>query len=159
MRRRKSEKRKIAHDPMYNSVLVQKMINIMLQDGKKVVSEKIIYGAFDIIKKKLNKNTEAEVLEVVQKSIENVRPKVEVKARRVGGATFQVPIEVPERRALTLALRWTRDSIRSKKGRSMKEKLAQELLDAYRGEGAAAKRKEDTHKMAEANRAFAHFRW
>ena len=159
MRRRRSEKRKIAHDPVYNSILVQKMINMMLRDGKKVVSENIIYGAFDIIKKKLNKSTEAEVLEVVQKSIENVRPKVEVRPRRVGGATFQVPIEVPERRSFTLALRWIRESTRSKKGKSMKERLAQELLDAYRGEGSAAKKREDTHKMAEANRAFAHFRW
>jgi len=135
------------------------MINMMTWDGKKVVSEKIIYGAFDIIKKKLNKNTESEVLEVAQKAIDNVRPKVEVRPRRVGGATFQVPVEVPERRALSLALRWIRESTRSKKGRSMKEKLAQELLDAYRGEGAAAKKREDTHKMAEANRAFAHYRW
>ncbi|MDP8215896.1 MAG: 30S ribosomal protein S7 [Candidatus Kaelpia imicola] len=159
MRRRRAEKRKITHDPVYNSVLVQKMINLMIWDGKKVVSENIIYGAFDIIKKKLNKNTDAEVLEVVQKSIENVRPRVEVRARRVGGATFQVPIEVPERRALSLALRWIREATRSKKGKSMRERLAQELLDAYRGEGAAAKKREDTHRMAEANRAFAHYRW
>ncbi|MDP8253141.1 MAG: 30S ribosomal protein S7 [Candidatus Kaelpia aquatica] len=159
MRRRRAEKRKVTHDPVYNSILVQKMINLMTLDGKKVVSENIVYGAFDVIKKKLNKSTDAEVLEVIQKSIDNVRPRVEVRAKRVGGSTFQIPIEVPERRALSLALRWIRESTRSKKGRSMREKLAQELMDAYRGEGTAAKKREDTHRMAEANRAFAHYRW
>ncbi|HEO63948.1 MAG TPA: 30S ribosomal protein S7 [Candidatus Omnitrophica bacterium] len=159
MRRRRSEKRKQSADPIYDSILVQKMINMITWDGKKFASEKIIYGAFEIVKKKLNKNTNQDVLEVVKKAIENVKPKVEVRPRRVGGATFQVPVEVPQNRAFSLAMRWIRESVRSKKGKSMEDKLAQELLDAYRGEGAAAKKREDTHKMAEANRAFAHYRW
>jgi len=159
MRRRRSEKRQVYQDPVYNNALVQKMINMMTLDGKKATSEAIIYGAFDIIKKRLNKNTEQEVLEVVKKAIDNIMPKVEVKPRRVGGATFQVPVEVSEKRALSLTLRWIRESARKKKGKPTREKLAQELLDAYRGEGAAVKKREDTHKMAEANRAFAHYRW
>jgi len=159
MRRRRSEKRQVNQDPVYNNALVQKMINMMTWDGRKATSEAIIYGAFDIIKKRLNKNTDQDVLEVVKKAIDNIKPKVEVRPRRVGGATFQVPVEVSEKRALSLTLRWIRDFARKKKGKSTREKLAQELLDAYRGEGAAVKKREDTHKMAEANRAFAHYRW
>ena len=159
MRRRRSEERQAKQDPVYSNALVQKMINMMTQDGKKATSEAIIYGAFDIIKKKLNKSTEQEVLEVIKKAIDNIRPKVEVKPRRVGGATFQVPVEVSEKRALSLTLRWLRESTRKKKGKPTRDKLAQELLDAYRGEGTAVKKREDTHKMAEANRAFAHYRW
>lgn len=159
MRRRRAEKRKIPPDPVYNSVLVQKFINMIMWDGKKTKAEKIVYGALDIVKRKLNKSTPGEALEVLKKAIDNVKPSVEVRPRRVGGATFQVPVEVPPDRALSLAIRWIRDSARAKKGRPMREKLAQEILDAYRGEGAAVKKKEDTHKMAEANRAFAHYRW
>ena len=159
MRRRKAEKRKIQPDAVYNSILVRKMIEMFMWDGKKSTAEKIVYGAFGIVGKKLNKNTAAEVLEIVKKSIDNVKPRVEVRPRRVGGATFQVPVEVPSDRALSLALRWIRESARTKKGKSINEKLAQELLDAYRGEGSAVKKREDTHKMAEANRAFAHYRW
>lgn len=159
MRRRRAEKRRVQPDPIYNSTLVQKMINMIMWDGKKRVAERIVYDSFDIVKKKLNKNTSQEVLEVIKKAIDNVKPRVEVRPRRVGGATFQVPVEVPPERALSLALRWLRESARSKKGKPMKERLAQELLDAYRGEGSAVKKKEDTHKMAEANRAFAHYRW
>jgi small subunit ribosomal protein S7 len=159
MRRRRAEKRKIPPDPVYNSVLVQKLINMIMWDGKKTKAEKIVYGALDIVKKKLNKNTPQEALEILKKAIDNVKPAVEVRPRRVGGATFQVPVEVPPDRALSLAIRWIRDAARAKKGRPMREKLAQEILDAYRGEGAAVKKKEDTHKMAEANRAFAHYRW
>ncbi len=159
MRRRRSEHRKIKTDPIYKSALVQKMINMMTWDGKKTTAENIIYGAFDIVKKKLNKEETQEVLEVVLKAIDNIKPRVEVRPRRVGGATFQVPAEVPQERALSLALRWVRASARGKKGRPMQEKLAQEILDAYRGEGAAVKKREDTHKMAEANRAFAHYKW
>ncbi|RKY36012.1 MAG: 30S ribosomal protein S7 [Candidatus Omnitrophota bacterium] len=159
MRRRRAEKRKISPDPLYHSYLVQKMINMIMWDGKKSVAEKIVYDAFEIIMRKLNKQTPQEVLEVVKKAIDNVKPAVEVRPRRVGGATFQVPVEVPPDRALSLALRWIRESARGKKGKPMSERLAQELLDAYKGEGAAVKKKIDTHKMAEANRAFAHYRW
>lgn len=155
MRRRKAEKKEISPDPVYNSTLVQKLINMVIWEGKKSIAEKIVYSSLDIASKKLN----VEPLEVLQKAVENVRPLLEVRPRRVGGATYQVPIEVKPDRGIALALRWMRDFARKRKGRPMKEKLAEELIDAYKGQGSAVKKREETHKMAESNRAFAHFRW
>lgn len=156
MRRRKAEKRESSLDLQYNSKTVGRLINMVMIKGKKSVAQSIIYNALEIVKKRTD-STDA--LSVLNKAIENVRPLLEVKSRRVGGATYQVPIEVKPERGLILALRWIRDYARTKKGKPMEEKLAQEIIDAYKGTGSAVKKKEDTHKMAEANKAFAHYRW
>ncbi|MFH0877699.1 MAG: 30S ribosomal protein S7 [Candidatus Omnitrophota bacterium] len=156
MRRRRAFKRQINPDPKYNNKLVAKLINIMMIKGKKSVAERIVYGAFDIIKEK---SGEEDPLKVFIKALDNIRPKLEVKPRRVGGATYQVPIEVSQERGVSLALRWIKDFTRGKKGKPMTDRLADELLSGYKGEGAAIKKRDDTHKMAEANKAFAHFRW
>jgi small subunit ribosomal protein S7 len=156
MRRRKAPVREILADPKFNSKVVSKFVNMVMVRGKKSLAEKIVYGAFEIIKSKLN---EPDVIKVFNKALDNVRPRLEVKPRRVGGATYQVPIEVRQERGVSIALRWIRDFAKSKKGRPMKDKLAEEIIDAYKGEGAAIKKRDDTHKMAEANKAFAHFRW
>jgi len=156
MRRRRAPKREILPDPKYNSTLVEKLINIIMLKGKKTTARKIVYSAFEIIKERLN---EPDVLKVLKQAVENVRPHLEVKPRRVGGATYQVPVDVPQERGVSLALRWIRDFSRQKKGKPMSEKLAEEIISAYKGEGSAIKKKEDTHKMAEANRAFVFFRW
>ncbi|MCA9405573.1 MAG: 30S ribosomal protein S7 [Candidatus Omnitrophica bacterium] len=156
MRRRRAEKREPIADPKYSSKLVTKFVNVLMVEGKKSVAEKIVYGSFDILSEKTQ---EPNAVKVFNKAIDNVRPKLEVKARRVGGATYQVPIEVPINRSNALAMRWIRDFARKKKGRSMKQKLADELLSAYKGEGAAVKKRDDTHKMAESNKAFSHLRW
>jgi small subunit ribosomal protein S7 len=156
MRRRKAEHREPQPDPKYNNRLVQKFINMMMFDGKKTVAEKIVYSAFEKLRESAGTN---DALSVFHKAIENVRPHVELKARRVGGATYQVPIEVRHDRSLALAIRWIRDSARSKKGSPMEKRLADEMFAAYKGEGAAVKKRDETHKMAEANRAFAHYRW
>ncbi len=148
-------KRVLPPDPVYGSSLVTKFINCMMWDGKKIVSEWIFYEAMRIIEEKMKKPA----LEVLEKAVENVKPVLEVRPRRVGGATYQVPVEVPPHRQLSLAVRWIINAARSKKGKPMCEKLAQEIMDAYKGEGAAVKKKEDVHRMAEANRAFAHYRW
>ena len=132
------------------------MINTLMRDGKKSVSERIVYDAFDLLKKAADTN---DVLTVFHKAVENIRPHVELKARRVGGATYQIPIEVRHDRGLSLALRWLRDASRSHKGAPMAKRLSDELLSAFKGEGTAVKKREETHKMAEANRAFAHYRW
>ncbi len=155
MRRRRAERRKIAPDPIYNSERVAKFINMIMMRGKKTLAQRIVYTAFKILKEK----TGEDELKVFYKALDNVRPRVEVRPRRVGGATYQIPMEVPDYRGYFLAMKWIRDLARARKGRPMHEKLADELLSAYRGEGAAVKKKEDTHKMAEANKAFAHFRW
>jgi len=155
MRRRRAVKTQIQPDPKYSSLLVTKLINMVMKMGKKSIAERIVYSAFEI----LEKNTGKGALEVFKKALDNARPLLEVKPRRVGGATYQVPIEVRQERGTIIALRWIRNFARTKKGRSMEEKLAQELLDAYKGEGAAIKKKDDTHKMAESNKAFAHYRW
>lgn len=155
MRRKRSPKRDLLPDPRYNNKLVAKMINMIMVDGKKSIGEKIVYHSFDILKEKTQKNP----IEIFQKSVENVRPLLEVKSRRVGGATYQVPVDVRPERGMTLAIRWIRDFARQKKGRSMELRLADELMDAYNKTGAAIKKREDTHKMAEANRAFSHYRW
>lgn len=156
MRRRRAPKREILPDPKYNNPIVAKFINIIMLKGKKTVAQRIVYRCFDIIRERLN---EPDVLKVFNKAIENVRPHLEVKPRRIGGATYQVPVEVRPERGISLALRWMRDFARAKKGKPMEEKLAEEIISAYKGEGSSVKKKEDTHKMAEANRAFVHFRW
>ena len=154
-RRGSIAKRDVLPDPLYNSKLVTRLINNVMYDGKKGVAQKIVYDAFDIIREKTGK----EPLEVFEESMENIMPLLEVKARRVGGATYQVPIEVRADRRQTLGLRWLTNYSRARSERTMKERLAGEILDALNGNGGAAKKREDTHKMAEANKAFAHFRW
>ena len=156
MRRRRAVKRQILPDPKYNSRIVAKMINILMIKGKKSTAETIVYGAFDIIKAK---SGEEDPVKVFNKALENIRPRLEVKPRRVGGATYQVPIEVSQERCVSLALRWIKDFSRAKKGKPMPERLADEIMAGFKGEGAAIKKRDDTHKMAEANKAFAHFRW
>ena len=155
MRRRRAPKRKNLPDPKFRNQQVAKMVNIIMRRGKKSISEKIVYGAFDIIAEKTGKPS----LDVFKQAVENVRPLVETKSRRVGGATYQVPIEGRPERGTTLAMRWIRDFANSKKGRPMSEKLAGELLDCYNKTGATMKKREDVHKMAEANKAFSHYRW
>ena len=154
-RRGSTAKRDVLPDPLYNSKLVTKLINNIMLDGKKGVAQKIVYEAFDIIKDK----TGEDPLSVFEKAMENIMPVLEVKARRVGGATYQVPIEVRPERRQTLGLRWLTTYSRARSERTMKERLAAEIMDAMNGNGGAAKKCEDTHKMAEANKAFAHFRW
>ncbi|MBR2320062.1 MAG: 30S ribosomal protein S7 [Clostridia bacterium] len=154
-RRGFTAKRDVLPDPLYNSKLVTKLINNIMLDGKKGVAQKIVYEAFDIIKDK----TGEDPLSVFEKAMENIMPVLEVKARRVGGATYQVPIEVRADRRQTLGLRWLTTYSRNRSERTMKERLAAEILDALNGNGGAAKKCDDTHKMAEANKAFAHFRW
>lgn len=156
MRRRRPEKIELTPDPKFNSRLVAKFINNLMLDGKKMVAENIVYGAFEILG---DKSQESNPLKAFNKAIENARPRLEVKARRLGGATYQVPIEVPIPRGNALAMRWIRDFARKKKGRPMQNKLADELVAAYKGEGSAVKKRDDTHKMAESNKAFSHLRW
>lgn len=148
-------KREIAPDPLYNNVDVAKLINKVMVDGKKSIAEKIVYGAFEIIREK----TKRDPLEVFYQALNNVMPLVEVRPRRVGGANYQVPIEVRPDRSKSLGLRWLVQYARERQGRSMLEKLAQEIMDAANGTGGAVKKREDTHRMAEANKAFAHYRW
>ncbi|MEW6117705.1 MAG: 30S ribosomal protein S7 [Nitrospirota bacterium] len=154
-RRRVAEKREILPDPKYNSKLVSRFVSVLLKDGKMSTAEKICYGAFDILKDK----TGADPLKVFKQAVENVKPVLEVKPRRVGGATYQVPMEVRPQRKIALALRWIVTYARARKENTMKERIAGELLDAYNNTGTSVKKREDTHKMAEANRAFAHYRW
>ena len=154
-RRGNVPKREILPDPLYNSILVTKLINGVMLDGKKGVAQKVVYGAFDIIKDKTGK----EPLDAFTEAMNNIMPQLEVKARRVGGATYQVPIEIRPERRQTLALRWIVDFARKRGEKTMAERLAGELLDASNNTGAAVKRKEEMHRMAEANKAFAHYRW
>ena len=154
-RRGNVPKREILPDPMYNSVLVTKLVNSIMLDGKKGVAQKVVYGAFDIIKEK----TEKDPLEVFTQAMANIMPSLEVKARRVGGATYQVPMEVRPARRQTLGLRWLTNYSRARGERTMAERLAGEIMDAANNTGSAVKKREDTHKMAESNKAFAHFRW
>ena len=156
MRRRKADKREVVPDAKFNNPLVGKFIAILMYEGKKNLAENIVYDAFEILKQKTQ---EASAIKAFDKALENIRPRLELKARRVGGATYQVPIEVPTNRGNSIAMRWIREFARKKKGRAMKIKLADELFAAYKGEGAAVKKRDDTHKMAEANKAFAHLRW
>lgn len=154
-RRGHTPKRDVLADPIYNDKRVSKLINTIMLDGKKGIAQKICYGAFDIIKEKTGKNP----LEVFEEAMNNIMPVLEVKARRVGGATYQVPMEVRPERRQALGLRWLVGFARKRSERTMKERLAAEILDATNNLGAAVKKKEDTHKMAEANKAFAHYRW
>ena len=154
-RRGNVPKREILPDPMYNSVIVTKLINSIMLDGKKGVAQKVVYGAFDIISEKTGKNP----LEVFTAAMENIMPALEVKARRVGGATYQVPIEVKPNRRQTLGLRWLTNYSRARGEKTMKERLAGEIMDAANNLGSSVKKREDTHKMAESNKAFAHYRW
>ena len=150
------DKRPVAPDPRYNSVLVAKFTNGLMGEGKKTVARRLFYEAMDIIQGKVG---DQEALTVFEEAMENVRPRVEVKSRRVGGAAYQVPVEVRPERRNALAIRWLINFSKSRSGQSMSEKLAAELLDAYNSRGASVKKKDDTHKMAEANKAFAHYRW
>ena len=165
MRRRRAPKRKIRPDLKYNNKLVGKFINMLMLDGKKSLAEKIVYNSFQIIEERVKDIPEQKgskkpkCLLVFQKAVENVRPLLEVRPRRIGGATYQVPMEVKQERGFTLALRWLRDFARQKKGKPMEQKIAEEILNAYHKQGPAIKKKDNMHKMAESNRAFAHFRW
>jgi small subunit ribosomal protein S7 len=155
MRRRRAPKRVVKVDPKYNSAVVGNFINIIMRAGKKSVSQKIIYDAFDLV----SQRTKEDPLKVFFAALDNARPRMAVKPRRIGGATYQVPLEVTKDKGISIALRWIKDFALKKKGRPMKVKLADEIMAAYKREGSAIKKKEDNHKMAEANRAFAHFRY
>ena len=155
MRKRRAVKRDVLADPMYNSKLVTKLINTIMIDGKKGTAQKILYEAFDIVKEKTNEDPNA----VFERAMENIQPALEVKSRRVGGANYQVPVEVKADRARALGLRWLVQYSRLRGGHSMAENLDNEIIDASNGVGAAVKKREDTHRMAEANKAFAHYRW
>jgi len=155
MRRRRAAKREARGDAKFNSPVINHFINIVMLDGKKSVAEKIVYSSFDAIEEK----TKEDPVKVFFAALENARPRLEVRPRRIGGATYQVPMEVPKDRGITIALRWMRDAARTKKGRPMNTKMADEILSAYKNEGSVIKKKEDMHKMAESNRAFAHFKW
>jgi len=157
-RRTQAPKRTILPDPKYGSELLAKFMNMIMNDGKKSVAERIIYGALDRITEK-QVDAEVKALEVLEQALENVKPVVEVKSRRVGGATYQVPIEVRPVRRQTLAMRWLIDAARKRSEKSMAHRLAHELLEAADNRGSAVKKKEDTHRMAEANKAFSHYRW
>lgn len=155
MRKRRAVKRDVLPDPVYNSKVITKLINQIMLDGKRGKAETIVYDAFDMIHERTGENANV----VFKKAMENVTPALEVKARRVGGANYQVPVEVKPDRAQALALRWIVNATRSRGGKTMAEKLANELIDASNETGAAVKKKDDTHRMAEANKAFAHYRW
>lgn len=156
MRRRRAVRREVIADPKFNNKTVSRFINMLMIDGKKWNAESIVYGSLDIIAQKTQK---AEPLEVLIKAIDNVRPLLELKSRRVGGATYQIPVEVRGDRGAQLAMRWMRNAARGRKGKPMKQRLADEILEAFNGQGSAVKKKEEIHKMAEANRAFSHYRW
>ena len=155
MRKRRAEKRDVLPDPIYNSKIVTKLINQIMQDGKKGTAERILYEAFDMIKEKTGKDP----MEVYMKALENVTPLLEIKSRRVGGSNVQVPIEVTDLRGQALALRWIVNYAKLRNGKGMAVNLANEIMDAANGVGGAVKKREDTHKKAEANKAFAHYRW
>ena len=155
MRKRRAVKRDVLADPIYNSKVVTKLINAIMKDGKKGLAQKIFYGAMDIVKEKTNN----EPMEVLNKALENIMPALEVKSRRVGGANYQVPVEVKAERKQALGFRWLVNYARLRGGHSMADNLANEIIDASNGTGAAVKKREETHRMAEANKAFAHYRW
>ncbi|MXW41531.1 MAG: 30S ribosomal protein S7 [Acidimicrobiia bacterium] len=148
-------RRNLPNDPVYNSLLVTQFVNKILQRGKRSTAERIVYGALDVVEQK----TSAEPLGILKRAVDNVRPQLEVRSRRVGGATYQVPVDVRPRRANTLAIRWIVNNARERRERTMMDRLASEILDASNGLGASIKRRDDLHKMAESNRAFAHYRW
>ena len=155
MRKRRATKRDVLADPIYNSKVVTKLVNHIMKDGKKGTAQNIIYDAFDIVKEK----TGEEAMVVFEKAMNNIKPALEVKSRRVGGANYQVPVEVSDERRLTLGLRWIVNYARLRNEKTMEQRLAAEIIDASNGTGASVKKREDTHKMAEANKAYAHYRW
>ncbi len=155
MRKRRAEKKALIPDPRYNDKIVTRFVNNIMLDGKKNVARQVIYEAFDIIREKTNEDP----LEIFKKALTNVAPMVEVRSRRVGGATYQVPVDVREERRLALAIRWLKTYSKSRRDKSMSQKLAAEFMAASKGEGSSVKKREDTHRMAEANKAFAHFKW
>lgn len=155
-RRRRAVKRPISPDPKYNSPLVSRLVNIVMRRGKRSTAQRIVYGAFDEI---AAKNPAANPLDILQRAVDNAKPRLEVKPRRVGGATYQVPLEVPPDRQVSLAMRWIVNFADARKGQPMVKALAAEILDAYQGQGSAIRKRDDVHKMAQANKAFAHFRW
>jgi small subunit ribosomal protein S7 len=155
-RRRNAVKRPIAKDPKFNNVLVSRLVNTIMYGGKKSTAQRIVYGAFDEL---AEKNPASSPVEILQRAVDNAKPRIETKARRVGGATYQVPLEVPSDRQAALALRWLVDFADARKGVPMKQALAAEILEAYQGQGNAIRKRDDVHKMAQANKAFAHFRW
>ena len=155
MRKRQAEKREVLADPLYNSKIVTKLINSIMLDGKKGTAQTILYDAFDIVKEKTGKDP----MVVFEKAMVNIKPALEVKSRRVGGANYQVPVEVREERGQALALRWLVQYAKNRNGKGMAQNLADEIIDASEGTGGAVKKREDTHKMAEANKAYAHYRW
>jgi len=155
MRRRRAPKRDIKTDPKYDSLVVGNLVNIIMRDGKKSIAQKIIYDAFDIISERLKEDP----IKAFFAAVDNARPRMNVKPRRIGGATYQVPLEVTKEKGVSIAIRWIKDSALKKKGKPMKVKLAEEIISAFKGEGPVVKKREDTHKMAEANRAFAHFKY
>lgn len=155
-RRRRAVKRPVSPDPKYNSTLVSRLVNIVMRCGKRSTAQRIVYGAFDEI---AAKNPTANPLDILQRAVDNAKPRLEVKPRRVGGATYQVPLEVPAERQVSLAMRWLVNFADARKGQPMVKALAAEILDAYQGQGSAIRKRDDVHKMAQANKAFAHFRW
>ena len=155
-RRRQAERRPVTEDPKFNSALVSRLINMVMSSGKKSLAQRIVYGTFDTI---AEKNPNSNPLEILQRAVDNAKPRLEVKARRVGGATYQVPVEAAPERQLSLALRWLVSFADGRKGQPLKEALAAEIMDAYQGQGAAIRKRDEVHKMAQANKAFAHFRW
>lgn len=155
-RRRQAFKRPINPDPKFNNILVSRLVNFVMESGKKSVAQRIVYGAFDVL---AEKNPDSSPLEILQRAVDNAKPRLEVKARRVGGATYQVPMEVPPDRQFALALRWLVRFADSRRGTTMRQALANEIMDAYQGQGNAIRRRDEVHKMAQSNKAFAHFRW
>ncbi len=155
MRKRQAEKREVLADPLYNSKIVTKLINSIMLDGKKGTAQTILYDAFDIVKEKTGKDP----MEVFMKAYENIKPQLEIRSRRIGGGNYQVPVEVREERGQALALRWLVQYAKNRNGKGMAQNLADEIIDASEGTGGAVKKREDTHKMAEANKAYAHYRW
>jgi len=155
-RRRRAVKRPLVDDARFHSPLVTRLVNTVMHGGKKTTAQRIVYGAFNSI---VTKNPSSNPLEILQRAVDNVKPRLEVKARRVGGATYQVPLEVPTDRQLGLAVRWLVDFADARKGTPMRDALAAEIMDAYQGQGNAIRKRDDVHKMAQANKAFAHFRW
>ncbi|MBI2094549.1 MAG: 30S ribosomal protein S7 [Candidatus Omnitrophica bacterium] len=156
MRRRRAERREVNPDPKFGNKTISRFVNMLMIEGKKWNAESIVYGSLELVAQKAQK---ADPLEVLNKAVDNVRPLLELKSRRVGGATYQIPVEVRGDRGVSLALRWIRNAARARKGKPMQQRLADEILDAYHGQGTAVKKKEEIHKMAEANRAFSHYRW
>jgi small subunit ribosomal protein S7 len=156
MRRRRADRRKIDPDPKFKNLLVSKFINVIMICGKKSIAERVVYESLDLASQKLDKTDATEIL---TKALGNVRPLLQLKSRRVGGATYQIPIEISEQKGLGMAMRWIRSAAQGRSGKSMRERLADELRDAYKGQGTSVKKRDEVHKMAEANRAFSHYRW